>query len=95
MGNITVQQLKQLTDIIEQAVDTETMMRVIVRAVKDVFKVDNAWLLYPCSPDAPSCRLSFSSCNDGTDCFSTLEKSIVIDPELRAHLRQLAAEEKP
>jgi len=88
MSNGTLQQLKLLTGIIEQENDPDVMMQAIVDAARDVFVVDNAWLLYPCLPDISSCRITYSSCHQNTPCFSH-HKNISINSELRKQFQEL------
>ena len=95
MGNVTIQQLKLLTSIIEQEDDAEAMMQAAVNAVKDVFVAENAWLLYPCAQDTPSCRLYSSSCRKDVACSSPQNKVISVNSSLRAHFQQLLSAEQP
>jgi PAS domain S-box-containing protein len=42
---------------IQQSTDVEQMMSDVLQVVLEMFKVDRAWLLYPCDPDAESWRV--------------------------------------
>jgi len=60
-------QLKYLenTALIDRAVrqttDLDEMMNSLMDVLRAIFKCDQAWLLYPCDPNAPSWRLPFRS----------------------------------
>lgn len=95
MGTISIQQLKSLTDIIEREEQVDAMMQVAVDAVREVFSVDSAWLLYPCVQDAHFCRRSFFSCRKGTACFAFQNENISVNPDLQSHFKKLFDAEKP
>ncbi len=95
MGNRTIQQLKLLTDIIEQEENVDAMMQATVDAVREVFSVDNVWLLYPCVQDTPSCRRTFFSCRSDATCFSQQDTVIQVDPRIKSHFQDLFDAEKP
>ncbi|MDC0336455.1 GAF domain-containing sensor histidine kinase, partial [Pseudodesulfovibrio sp.] len=60
-------QLKYLenTALIDQAIrqttDLDEMMNSLMDVLRAIFECDQAWLLHPCDPDAPSWRLPFRS----------------------------------
>ena len=95
MGNRTIQQLKLLTDIIEQEENVDAMMQATVDAVREVFSVDNVWLLYPCVQDTPSCRRTFFSCRPDAACFSQQDTVIQVDSRIKSHFQDLFDAEKP
>ncbi len=95
MGTITIQQLKLLTDIIEQEEHVDAMMQATVDAVRNVFSADNVWLLYPCVQETPSCRRVFSSCRPGAVCFSQQDTIIQVDPGIKTHFQELFEAEQP
>ncbi len=95
MGNKTIQQLKLLTDIIEQEENVDAMMQATVDAVREVFSVDNVWLLYPCVQDTPSCRRTVFSCRPDAPCFSQQDTVIQVDSRIKSHFQDLFDAEKP
>ncbi len=95
MGNITIQQLKLLTGIIEQEENVDAMMQATVNAVRAVFSVDNAWLLYPCVQDTHSCRRNFFSCRSDAPCFLQQDTVIPVDSGIKSHFQDLFEAERP
>ena len=64
-------------------------MKTAVRAVRKVFSADNTWLLYPCVPNTPTCRMHFFACRKHMPCFGWLGKPIVVDDALQRFFHQL------
>ncbi|HEB70813.1 MAG TPA: PAS domain-containing hybrid sensor histidine kinase/response regulator [Desulfobulbus sp.] len=95
MGTVTIQQLKLLTDIIEQEENVDAKMQATVNAVRDFFSVNNAWLLYPCVQDTPSCRRLFFSCRSDAPCFLEQDAVIQVDSGLRTHFKEHLEAEQP
>jgi len=46
---------------IRRTTDLEEMMDSLMAVLRTIFKCDQAWLLHPCDPDAPSWRVPFRS----------------------------------
>jgi len=46
--------MERVNDALQKATDLDQMMFDLLNAILDIFKVDRAWLLYPCDPDAES-----------------------------------------
>jgi len=95
MSKITIRQLKLLTDIIENAENVEAMMQAAVDAVRDVFSIDCAWLLYPCVQNTPSCRCYYVSCRPEEGCLLPQDSLIPVDEKIRDFIQKLCDTEKP
>ncbi len=89
MSNLTIQQLKLLSSAIDQKSDTDAIMKTAVRAVRKIFSADNSWLLYPCVPSTPSCRLQYFACRKNMPCFGSIDKTFVVDDALQRFFHQL------
>lgn len=89
------QQRSSLASIFEQATDPEGVMAATVRAVREYFDSDNAWLLYPCIPDTLSCRFLFYDCRTEAECVAKLENTLFVTPEMRTFLKTSLLEERP
>ncbi len=89
MSNLTIQQLKLLSSAIDQKSDTDAIMKTAVRAVRKIFSADNSWLLYPCVPSTPSCRLQYFACRKNMPCFGSIDKTFVVDDALQRFFYQL------
>ncbi|NKE71776.1 GAF domain-containing hybrid sensor histidine kinase/response regulator [Candidatus Manganitrophus noduliformans] len=53
--------MQQISEIIEQTNDVEEMITRVIERIRQIFKADRAWLLYPCDPDAPTWRVPVES----------------------------------
>ena len=95
MENGTIQLLKRVADSIEQAKTTESMMQSAVQAVQEVFGVDCAWLLYPCTRETPSCRIEHACCHGHFSCNAVLKQNIILDDALRLMITTLQEEGAP
>jgi len=83
MRNLSLHQLKLLANVISRQQDVDSIMKTAVRAVRQVFDADNAWLLYPVVPSSPTCRFQYYACRKTMPCFNRLGKPIVIDTALK------------
>jgi len=83
MRNLSLHQLKALANVISRQKDVDAIMKTAVRAVRQVFEADNAWLLYPAVPSSPTCRFQYFACRKNMPCFTRLGKPIVIDNALK------------
>ncbi len=52
-----LESLDRINRVIQQEDDPEQMLWGVVHAVFEIFGCDRAWLLYPCDPEAPECRV--------------------------------------
>ena len=89
MRNLSLHQLKLLANVISRQQDVDSIMKTAVRAVRQVFEADNAWLLYPAVASSPTCRFQYFACRKTMPCFTRLGKPIVMDNALKQFFQVL------
>lgn len=87
------------TAIIDQTIrgttDLEEMLDSLMGVLRTIFRCDQAWLLYPCDPQAPSWRVPFRSVSDDFPIHFGPEQDIPSTPDLAENCRLALESEEP
>jgi len=72
--------LDQINRPIREAADLEQLLWDTVRTMLSIFDCDRAWLLYPCDPDAPTCRVPVEATRTGYTGACELNLDVLMKP---------------
>ncbi|EGV20361.1 PAS domain S-box protein [Thiocapsa marina] len=79
--------LERLSAAATTAFDPQTVLNDLLRVVQDLLRVDRAWLLYPCDPDATEVRILAQSAVPRCPGEPLTDRSIPTDEPLRRLIR--------
>ncbi len=57
-----LESLEQIDQVIKSSTDPDLMLQNVIETVYKLYDCDRAWLLYPCNPNEPFCRIPIESC---------------------------------
>src|SRR5208283_385401 len=84
--------MDEIVRTLRHSVDLEQMTRDVLELALNGLGFDRVWLLYPCDPEAPVCRLVMElTPPDATD----VDAELAIDPETAAMFRSVLASSGP
>lgn len=87
------------TALIDQAIrsttDLEEMLDSLMGVLRSIFECDQAWLLYPCDPDAPSWRVPFRSVEQNYPIHFGPDQDIPSTPDLAENCRLALESDEP
>lgn len=75
--------------------DLDEMMNCLMDAMRSIFDCDQAWLLYPCDPDAPYWRVPFRSVNPQHPIHFGPEENLPVTPDLAENCRLTLQMDEP
>ncbi len=67
--------------------EVEGMTRGVLEEARAIFNCDRAWLVYPCDPDAPTCRAVMEHTHPDYPGAFALDQELPVDAETAASLR--------
>lgn len=79
--------LERLSATTTAAFDPKTVLSDLMRVVQDLLRVDRAWLLYPCDPDATEVRILAEAAVPGCPGEPPTDRAIPTDGQLRRLMR--------
>uniref|UniRef100_UPI0035934BD3 hypothetical protein n=1 Tax=Thiocapsa sp. TaxID=2024551 RepID=UPI0035934BD3 len=79
--------LEQLSAAMTAAFDPQTVLDDLLRIVQDLLRVDRAWLLYPCEPDATEVRMLAEAAVPGCPGEPLFDRTVPMDDPLRRLIR--------
>jgi PAS domain S-box-containing protein len=79
--------LERLSAATTAAFDPDTVLNDLLRVVQDLLRVDRAWLLYPCDPEATEVRILAEAAVPGCPSDPPTDRGIPLDDALRALIR--------
>ena len=80
---------------IRQTTDLDEMMNSLMDVMRAIFVCDQAWLLYPCDPDAMSWRIPFRSVSPRHPIHFGPEDDLPVSSDLAENCRMVLSSEKP
>ena len=69
--------------------DVEGMTRGVLEEALAIFDCDRAWLVYPCDPDAPTCRAVMEHTNPSYPGVFALDQELPVDAQVAETLRHI------
>ncbi len=93
--NSILASLDDLAAVLNQDVDPQDLMAAAVEEVKKIFAVDRAWLIYPCDPETPMCRVRYEVTRPGFSGVSSSDSSLEVSSGLAELFRDALASDEP
>ncbi|MCA9438097.1 MAG: PAS domain-containing protein, partial [Candidatus Omnitrophica bacterium] len=81
-----LESLKRISGALRNGIDIEHMMDAALRAVKEIFDCDRAWLLYPCDPQAEAWDIQIEVTNPEFPGAHSRGQKLPITPAIRGEL---------
>ena len=90
-----LESMDRINRAIQSTNDLEQMMSHVLEATLSIFGCDRAWLVYPCEPDAPSCRVPMEHTRPEFPGVFALGVELPVDPEIAAAFTLLRTSTTP
>ena len=87
--------LDRINRPIRETADVEQLLWDTVRTILSIFDCDRAWLMYPCDPDAPTCRVPVEATRSGYTGACELNLDVPMKPGGDDICRTLLASDGP
>ena len=90
-----LESMDRINRAIQSTNDLEQMMSHVLEAALSIFGCDRAWLVYPCEPDARSCRVPMEHTRPEFPGVFALGVELPVDPEIAAAFTLLRTSTTP
>ena len=87
--------LNHLSDVISRDIDSLALMEASVRVFREIFDVDRAWLVYPCDPKSPACKVCYEDARPGISDLITPNCHIDVTRDVAGLFKSALAAKEP
>ncbi len=87
--------LNHLAELFSLDMDPPKLMALAVEEFQKIFKADRVWLVYPCDPETPECRVCHEATSSEYDGLPCLNDRMQVGPERAELFRNSLASREP
>lgn len=87
--------LNKLAVVLTRDGDSRELMSNAVQVFREIFSVDRVWLIYPCDPNTPSCRVYYEDVRPNHPGLRTMDEKLDVTPGVADLFRDALAVDEP
>jgi len=87
--------LNRLSDVIAQDVDPLELMSASVKMFRDIFEADRVWLVYPCDPAVPTCKVCYEDTSAEFPGLFSMDGRLTVSPGVAELFKDALAADGP